>query len=241
MAVDLKAKLVGLLQYVHAEEGAFVAGLTEVERSAHGRSDCWAAKDSIAHLAEWKARMVDRLTAAATGGTPPTYDNIDQTNAEIFEKYHELSWGEVIAASERAHASLLESMQALTEADLVDAQRSPWLGGQPLWRGIAGNGCSHPVGHLAQLYVERGDRDRGARLQETSAAMLTELDESPAWQGVISYNLACYHAIAGEKDKAIARLKQALGSNPDLLEWSKQDTDFASIRQDPEFRAVCSG
>jgi len=238
--MDLKAKLVGLLQHVHAEEQAFVARLTEIERSAEGRPDCWAAKDALAHLAEWKARMAARLTAAATGGTPATYDDIDHANAEIFEKYHSLSWGEIIAASEKAQASLLESMQALPESDLIDAQRFPWLRGQPLWRGIAGNGCSHPLSHLAEFLVKRGDDDLAAGLQETAAAALAELDESPDWQSVTTYNLGCYYAIAGQKEQAIAKLKEALQLNPDLKEWAKQDPDLVSICQDPGFQAIYS-
>ena len=49
---------------------------------------------------------------------------------------------------------------------------------------------------------------------------------APAWRGTIRYNLACHYALRGESAKAIATLAQALHSNPDLTEWSQQDSDL---------------
>jgi len=39
---------------------------------------------------------------------------------------------------------------------------------------------------------------------------------------------------------AIAQLGEALRLNPDLTEWSKQDPDFASIREEPAYRSLYS-
>jgi hypothetical protein len=44
--------------------------------------------------------------------------------------------------------------------------------------------------------------------------------------------------VIGEKEKAIERLKQALDLNPELTEWSKEDPDLASIREEPECLAL---
>ena len=48
----------------------------------------------------------------------------------------------------------------------------------------------------------------------------------------------CAYALAGQKDKAIAKLGQALRLQPDLTEWSQQDPDFASIREDAAYLAL---
>jgi tetratricopeptide (TPR) repeat protein len=139
---------------------------------------------------------------------------------------------------ERAHSELVEQTQAMLDSDLVDAERFPWQEGRPLWRSIVGSGYSHPVQHLAQLYIERGKRDVATQIQETAAELLASLDNSPNWRGVTIYNLACHYALSGQREKAITKLGEALQLNPDLTEWSKQDPDFASIREEPTYRSL---
>jgi tetratricopeptide (TPR) repeat protein len=236
--MELKAKLTDLLQRAHDEEQALVAKLTEDERSTIGSLERWSAKDMVAHLVEWKARTGQRLAAAARNEPPPTYDDIDQANAEIFEEHRHLSWADVLEKSQRAHDELMEHLRAVPEDDLVDPNRFPWQKGRPLWRDIAGDGYSHPMAHIAQFYTRRGEREYATQSQETAAHLLRALDDSPSWHGIILYNLACYYAVSGQKEKAIDGLRQALHLNPDLTEWSQQDPDFASIREEPAYRSL---
>jgi tetratricopeptide (TPR) repeat protein len=236
--METKAKLVDLLQRAHKEERTFFASLSDDERSATGTPEHWSVKDVAAHLAEWKARMGQRLAAARRNETPPKYDDIDEANAEIFEQYRDQSWADVLKALECAHGELVEQTRAMPEGDLVDAERFPWQEGRPLWRSIVGSGYSHPVQHLAQLYLERGERDYATQIQETAAELLASLDDSPGWRGVTIYNLACHYALSGEREKAVEKLGEALQLNPDLTEWSKQDPDFASIREEPAYRSL---
>jgi tetratricopeptide (TPR) repeat protein len=53
--------------------------------------------------------------------------------------------------------------------------------------------------------------------------------------GVVQYNLACHYALAGETETAIKKLREALELNPELAEWSKEDSDLASIREEPGY------
>jgi tetratricopeptide (TPR) repeat protein len=239
--MELKARLTDLLQRAYDEEQALVARLTEDERSATGSLERWSAKDIVAHLVEWKARTGQKLAAAARNEPPRTYDDIDQANAEIFEEHRHQTWAEVLEKSQRAHEELVERLRAIPEDDLVDPSRFPWQSGRPLWREIAGNGYSHPLLHIAQFYVERGEREYATQTQETAAHLLRALDDSPSWHGIILYNLACYYATAGQKEKAIDELRQALRLNPDLTQWSQQDPDFASIREEPAYHSLYSG
>jgi tetratricopeptide (TPR) repeat protein len=66
------------------------------------------------------------------------------------------------------------------------------------------------------------------------------LDEWPE-HGVIHYQLACYHALAGHRDEALAHLRRALAAEPRAREWARGDTDFDSIRSDPEFPELGAG
>ena len=65
-----------------------------------------------------------------------------------------------------------------------------------------------------------------------------QLDDDAAWQGTVRYNLACHYALAGRTEEAIARLGEALVLNPGLHEWSLQDTDLDSLRQEPGYLAL---
>ncbi|HEX5618432.1 MAG TPA: AraC family ligand binding domain-containing protein [Solirubrobacteraceae bacterium] len=49
------------------------------------------------------------------------------------------------------------------------------------------------------------------------------------------YNTACFEALAGRRDDAIAHLREAVEITPEMRDWAAKDEDFDSIRDDPEF------
>ncbi len=98
-----------------------------------------------------------------------------------------------------------------------------------------GNGFEHPVVHFADHYRRRGEPARAVQLYEACAAVVADW---PEWYGSTRYNLACFYALCGQIDKAIAELRAALQLRPDLLEWSKQDSDLASLHDDPAYQTL---
>ena len=52
--------------------------------------------------------------------------------------------------------------------------------------------------------------------------------------GGLNYNLACYHALVGQRDEAIAHLLIAFESDSRTRAWAAQDADLESIRDDPK-------
>jgi Flp pilus assembly protein TadD len=52
------------------------------------------------------------------------------------------------------------------------------------------------------------------------------------------YNLACAYALKGDKDKAIATLKQAIDAGFASKSYIAGDSDWDSLRNDPHFKAV---
>jgi len=60
----------------------------------------------------------------------------------------------------------------------------------------------------------------------------------PEWYGAARYNLACFYALTGQLDRAVAELREALRLRPDLLEWSKQDTDLAALHELESYQAL---
>jgi tetratricopeptide (TPR) repeat protein len=53
-----------------------------------------------------------------------------------------------------------------------------------------------------------------------------------------AYNRACFEAICGNADDALALLKMALEKRESPLEWAERDPDFDSLRWDPRFAAL---
>jgi tetratricopeptide (TPR) repeat protein len=63
------------------------------------------------------------------------------------------------------------------------------------------------------------------------------LAESPGDAGFL-YNLACAESLLGRKDEALAHLRQSIEANADFKKYAVEDTDFDTIRDDPEFSAI---
>jgi Flp pilus assembly protein TadD len=57
---------------------------------------------------------------------------------------------------------------------------------------------------------------------------------------LLRYNLACYCSLLGQKHRALRYLSQALSLAPDYRHLIDEESDFDSIRQDPDFQALCN-
>jgi tetratricopeptide (TPR) repeat protein len=81
----------------------------------------------------------------------------------------------------------------------------------------------------AEGYRRLGRKDEARKLMDAS------IEANPdAWQGY--YNLACYEALDGNREEAIAALQRAVELDPDEVpKYAATDTDFDSIRDDPRF------
>ncbi len=238
--MDSKSQLLALLNHVHSDERAFVAGLTEADRAASGTPENWSAKDLIAHIAEWRARLAQRLTAVQHGDPLPELRTVDEYNAAGFEANRYKTWAEVDAESERAYADTVVHITRLSgeELDNPKPRPIPWYRERPLRGSILVNSYLHPVTHLVEFYQKRGDTARARQIIQGATQDLRALDPSDAGRGLAMYNLACLCAGMGEPAQAIELLRGVLPYHPDLKDWSKQDEDFAAVRDLPEFQAL---
>jgi tetratricopeptide (TPR) repeat protein len=60
------------------------------------------------------------------------------------------------------------------------------------------------------------------------------LEEWPD-HGVIHYQLACYHALAGHREPALHHLGLAVANEPRAATWAQSDSDLDSVRDAPDF------
>jgi hypothetical protein len=233
-----QSQIMNLLHQAMEEEHAFVASLSEAERAESGTESHWSVHDLLAHIAEWKERLARRIELSERGEDQPSTNDSDNANRMIFEAHQQESWDDIIVLLEHANQHLTRVVQSMPEEALDETDRYAWQNGVPLWRRIAGNGISHSINHLSAYEQEHERPEQADRRQESAAHWLANLDPDPQWQGIVTYNLACNHALGGRSGEAVEGLKKALALNPSLLEWSKEDPDLASIRQDPALQAI---
>jgi hypothetical protein len=236
--MDAKNKLLDLLHMAYEEEMNFNASLNDEECSISGSLDSWAIKDVIVHNSTWKVIMSERFIASMSGSNPRSYDDYDAENEKIYQRHREDNWESVARFQEEAYRQLVEQVELAAEDDLVDPDRFAWLKGRSLLKQTFHNGYFHPLWHLALLIIERGEGERGFQMMEEVTRISLTLDESPTWQGQSLYNLACFFALGGEKDKSLENLSQAFTLSPDMIEWSKEDTDLASLWDEPRYQAL---
>jgi tetratricopeptide (TPR) repeat protein len=82
----------------------------------------------------------------------------------------------------------------------------------------------------AEPAYKSGDYERAA---EIASEGLTEHPDHPT----IHYQLACYYALGGDRERALEHLKVGVARNPKLKEWAAKDSDLDSIRDDPSYPA----
>ena len=97
--------------------------------------------------------------------------------------------------------------------------------GDPGAQGVGGDGVDKRVDVIATaikagLAVE--DLERGL-----------EADPNEA---ILHYNLACYLALDGQRERPLRYLRQAVDLDDSFLEHARGEEDFDSIRDEPEFR-----
>lgn len=212
--------------------------LGESERAAAGTLERWAPKDVFGHVAEWLARDVRRLSIP--DDPLPVYEgaNIEVENRAIFERFASENWEEVIAFFHRTYDET-QALIARLSAVQIDRTRAYADGSaREVWRTIAGHALMHAAPHFAVVYERRGEPELATAMEETAAAELLPLDNSPQWIGTLKYNLACHFAVNGRAKHAIELLRVALRHNSELVERSREDTDLDPIRSDPEFPTV---
>jgi hypothetical protein len=219
-AQQLRLAIIALLRFAAAEEEMLLASVsrasTQPAARAAGSAQCWAAAPVIAHNTEFKRQQVQRLNAILTNQVPPEFGDIDHASAEVYRAYVALSPDQVARDSSRVSAQLIDGLTAVSEDDLRDPARHPWLRGRLLWLQITVRGFWHPTGHIGGYYLEHSQPDRA----------------------VACYNLACAQARAGRADDAAATLREAIALNPDVRVNAAHDPDLAILRSSGRLGAL---
>lgn len=233
----VRTTAIGLLSFAAAEEQLVLATAARTNGNQEGSPDRWAAVPLVAHNTDFRNQQVQRLDAVRTGTVPPAFAEIDHTSAEVYRGYCQPPPA-VAETSRRSTQDLIAGLSAISDEDLLDPARNPWLGGRQLWLQIVVRGFWHPTGHLGDYYIAHGQPGRAVALHNQAVIWARYLNAPDAAQGMASYNLACAQAKAGHPDDAYAALSEAIALNSDLLANAARDADLSSLRDHGKLDAL---
>jgi hypothetical protein len=141
-----------------------LAGLKDEQIMAPQTFGDWSIKDVVVHLWAWQQRSIARLEAALADKEPvfpqwqPDIDpdaagSTDQVNAWIYNAYREQPWESVYQNWRGGYLRLLSLAEQISERDLLDTSRYPWLKGFSLALVLLAS-YDHHQEHLEKLTGE---------------------------------------------------------------------------------------
>lgn len=122
---------------------SLLGGLSEEQATSPLPASTWCVKDVISHLWAWQQRSIARVDAAVHNSEPQlprwpedlepdSEGSTNQVNTWIFETYQDRLWAESVRAWSEGYRHLLQLAEQVSERDLLDGDRYPWLKGAPL-------------------------------------------------------------------------------------------------------------
>ncbi|WP_353808429.1 ClbS/DfsB family four-helix bundle protein [Agromyces sp. SYSU T00194] len=132
--------------------------------------------DVLAHLRAWHALFVGWVEADAAGEVPAfpadgyTWDELDELNVELRERFRLDDLDRAIEALHASHAAAEAALDGLDDEVLADPARYPWLGGQTLLE------VAHEC--LGGHYVWARDELR-ARYDGSAGTLVGDMDAGP--------------------------------------------------------------
>src|SRR5438132_6457589 len=121
----------------------------------------WSAALLMAHIASWRTRLRDSLIEASRGlpvSGPPT--NIDAYNAAELARNARISLEAAASEADTRLGDLLDLWATFGNRPFA------WFSATTAGEALLRNSYIHPRRHLAEHYVERGERARGSQIME---------------------------------------------------------------------------
>ncbi|MGH7642085.1 MAG: TPR end-of-group domain-containing protein [Candidatus Dormibacteria bacterium] len=229
----LRESIAAMVQLVTgAEECAMLATRAEDQERASG-PEAWSISALVAHNSEFRSQQVTRLGAVIDRSTPPNFSEIDHTSLEVYARFSALTADQVLAGCRSTTTELVQLLWQLTDEDLTDPARNPWLRGRPLWLQVVARGFWHPSGHLGEYWLSRGLPEKAVRLHAAGVALAEAVQLPGAALGMARYSLACAKSRTGHCEEALAEIVQAINGNPDLAQNAARDPDLEPVRALP--------
>ncbi|MBN2258615.1 MAG: DinB family protein [Anaerolineaceae bacterium] len=197
----------------------------------------WAVRDDVIHCAYYIQQFADRMTWPRDHARMDDNDYL-KVNDEVWTAHQTENWMASLDMLEKACGDMITRLQPLSEAELNDVKAFTWMGGQSVADYVTGLVYVHGMMHIQYAFIREGMVDAAIASADKVYQMVEALVSSEAGRGRNLYNKACSYALAGRKADAIKMVMNAVKIAPNLLEWSRKDSDLDCLRDDPEFQAI---
>jgi hypothetical protein len=136
-----------LLAQIESERGKLeetVATLSKTEMLLPGVTDeGWSVKDVLAHVADRQQQLLvwytDGLRGVVSKKPASGTDGNDKLDAQFLEKYRRRSMEDVQAEFRMSYRKLLQTVQTISDTDLMVTGRYAWTGNATLGDFVASN------------------------------------------------------------------------------------------------------
>jgi hypothetical protein len=197
----------------------------------------WAVRDDVIHCAYYIRQYADRLA------WPRDHEPVDgsdylKVNDEVWEKHQSESWDEALEMLENACHAVIRGLESLSDEEINSLKTFTWMKGESVARYVPGLIYVHGMMHIQYALMRAGMQDAVIESADKAYQMVEKQDSSEEGRGRNLYNKACSYALAGHKVEAISMVKAAVKLAPNLLEWSKQDSDLDCLRDETSFKAI---
>ena len=162
-----KHDIVEDLRAVLGQWDTLLSGRTEAAITARRLPTDWSISDVVAHLMAWQQVSIARVEAALRrkepkypnwlGGADPFFaeDHVNEFNARIHELYRQESWSTVHRSWRSGFLRFLELADAISENELLETGRYPWLNGDALAAVLEGS-LQHHREHYESVSARLG-------------------------------------------------------------------------------------
>lgn len=157
----MKEHILAALREQFARWEQLLVSLSEEQLTSTQFDFDWSIKDVIAHLWTWQQISIARVEGGALDREPqyPGWiidlgedweEDADRVNALTFENNHGKPWPEVYQNWKNGFLRFLEVGEKISERNLLDGDRYPWLKGYSL-AAILISSYDHHQEHLEKL------------------------------------------------------------------------------------------
>ena len=141
--MNMKGHILAALREQFDSWEEFLASLNEEQITTPHFDLDWSIKDVMAHLWAWQQISIARMEGGLqdrepefpkwiVGSNEDWEEDADRVNALIFETHHEKPWSEIYKNWREGFLRFLELGNKISERDLLDGDRYPWLKGYSL-------------------------------------------------------------------------------------------------------------
>lgn len=158
-----KQELLHRIRERHADMEQLLASLSADQMTAPVLAAGWSVKDSLAHLAAWETRMLDWIGNFQHGEPvlrwAPGFEiegengeqQMNRFNAYLFERNKTRELRDVLDEFRATFTRIVETIEALNDAEIFDENHIPARNGAPLLDLIIGDTYEHYDEHLGWI------------------------------------------------------------------------------------------